>query len=237
MQAPRKEEKAGLYLTLIVHLGVLIVLLAIQIGRELSREERFEMDFSREEQLEEQAARQQLEEEVDRRIEERLKNYQPKASDLKNLAVDAGAALKDDRGGESRDLYEEARRVEEQVRQNAIEEDAREERVELPRQQTEKEDAPAYGGPSVLSYRLDGRKASHLKIPAYRCPGGGVVTVVIFVNPQGTVLDARVMDEASADDRCMREAAVKAAKLSRFSISSSAPARQVGEIVYSFIAQ
>ena len=102
MQAPRKEEKAGLYLTLIVHLGALIVLLAIQIGRELSHEERFEMDFSREEQLEEQAARQQLEEEVDRRIEERLKNYQPKASDLKNLAVDAGA-LKDDRGGESRE--------------------------------------------------------------------------------------------------------------------------------------
>ena len=45
------------------------------------------------------------------------------------------------------------------------------------------------------------------------------------------------MDEASSSDKCLRDFAVRAARLSRFSASETAPARQHGEIVYSFIAQ
>ena len=97
--------------------------------------------------------------------------------------------------------------------------------------------AKEYSGPSVVSYTLDGRKASHLKIPAYRCLGSGDVTVIITVDPSGKVLNAKVLDAVSAEDKCLRDFAIRAARLSRFSASTKAPARQTGEILYRFVAQ
>ena len=94
-----------------------------------------------------------------------------------------------------------------------------------------------YSGPSVVSYTLDGRKASHLKIPAYRCYGAGDVTVIITVNNAGQVVGAKVMDSISSSDQCLRNFAVRAARLSRFSASQTAPPNQQGDIVYRFIAQ
>ena len=76
-----------------------------------------------------------------------------------------------------------------------------------------------------------------LSIPAYRCYGCGDVTVIITVDPQGNVVNAKVLDEISSSDSCLRSFAVRAARLSKFSASSSAPARQNGEILYRFIAQ
>ena len=94
-----------------------------------------------------------------------------------------------------------------------------------------------YSGPSVLSWSLDGRKATRLPIPAYRCVGAGEVTVIITVNNQGTVVDAKVDDGASSKDGCLRSFATRAARLSKFNASSTAPARQLGTITYLFIAQ
>ena len=65
----------------------------------------------------------------------------------------------------------------------------------------------------------------------------GDVTVIITVNPQGQVINAQVMDAVSANDQCLRNFAVRAARLSRFSASNTAPAKQTGEILYRFIAQ
>jgi TonB family protein len=89
----------------------------------------------------------------------------------------------------------------------------------------------------VLSWSLDGRKASRLPIPAYRCYGGGEVTVIITVNNRGDVLNAKVDDGVSSKDHCLQEFAVRAARLSKFSASPEAPARQMGTITYAFIAQ
>ncbi len=89
----------------------------------------------------------------------------------------------------------------------------------------------------MLSWSLDGRKASHLPIPAYRCYGAGEVTVIITVNNQGTVVNAKVDDKLSAADNCLRTFATRAARLSKFSASPTAPARQMGTITYAFIAQ
>ena len=98
-----------------------------------------------------------------------------------------------------------------------------------------------YKGPSVVSYSLDGRKASHLSIPAYRCMEAGDVTVIITVNPQGYVMDAKILDDVSSSDRCLRDFAVRAARLSRFSALPQSKVRELprqrGEIVYRFIAQ
>ena len=94
-----------------------------------------------------------------------------------------------------------------------------------------------YSGPSVLSWSLDGRKATHLPIPAYRCVGAGEVTVIITVNNQGKVMDAKIDDGASSKDGCLRSFATRAARLSKFNASATAPARQMGTITYLFIAQ
>ena len=110
--------------------------------------------------------------------------------------------------------------------------------VTPPKQEEKKqEEAPVYSGPSVVSYYLEGRKASHLPIPAYRCMGGGQVTVLITVNPAGAVIAAKVDEAVSSKDGCLRSFAIRAARLSKFSAKADAPARQQGNIVYEFVAQ
>jgi outer membrane biosynthesis protein TonB len=161
---------------------------------------------------------------------------------VRNIAVDKSGPLKDDRGTDAEQLYRDAERLAQDLkngqRSNAYEEEYNDDAVDLGsgKKDSGKSDA-VYSGPSVLSYTLDGRKASKLPIPAYRCYAGGEVTVIIVVNPQGMVIGAEVKDDISSTDQCLRNFAVRAARLSRFSQSSTAPARQTGEIVYRFIAQ
>ena len=92
----------------------------------------------------------------------------------------------------------------------------------------------SYSGPSIKSYELNGRKASHLVIPAYRCYSEGEVTVIISVNPAGMVVSAEVKDDISETDECLRTYALRAARLSRFTDSSNAASNEPGEIVYTF---
>ena len=222
-----KDDKAGLYLTIIFHLVVIIVLLAYHIDTAVRREESFVLDFSKQEEIEQKKKEEVFKEDISRRIDEML------------AAAQAGAHLKDDRDTDAEQLYKDAERLANELKkgQNA-QEDAREETVELPsKEQKTDEKKKEYSGPSVVSYNLDGRKASHLKIPAYRCYGCGDVTVIITVDPQGNVVAAKVLDEISSSDSCLRSFAVRAARLSKFSASPSAPARQNGEILYRFIAQ
>ena len=234
-----KDDKAGLYLTIIFHLVVIIVLLVYQINTSIKREESFVLDFSKQEEIEKRKKEEIFKKDVSKRIEEMLAAAQMSRSEIKNIAVDAGSHLKDDRNTDAEQLYKDAERLANELKkgQNA-QEDAREETVELPSKENKSDEKKKeYSGPSVVSYNLDGRKASHLKIPAYRCYGCGDVTVIITVDPQGNVIGAKVLDEISSSDSCLRSFAVRAARLSKFSASSSAPARQNGEILYRFIAQ
>ena len=236
-----KEERAGLYITIIFHLMVIIVLLVYQIGATLQREESFVLDFSREEEIERQKEEEIFKENISRRLDELIAASRRSGEPIRNIAVDAGSKLKDDRNTDADQLYKDAERLANELRdgqKDAIEEDAREETVELqsPQKKSDNE-KKEYSGPSVVSYTLEGRKASHLKIPAYRCYGEGDVTVIITVNNAGQVVGAKVFEATSAADQCLRNYAVRAARLSRFSSSSTAPHNQTGEIVYRFIAQ
>ena len=47
-----KEDKAGLYITVIIHLTVIIILLASQIGVQIQKENSFVLDFSKQEEIE-----------------------------------------------------------------------------------------------------------------------------------------------------------------------------------------
>lgn len=242
-------DKAGIYITAIAHLAVIIVLLAVQVHTVLRSSNTFLLDFSAQEAEEERIKETEFKESISKRLDELLGDipvdrHEPQSDQqIRNIAVDAGGHLKDDRNTDVSDLYADAARLERELKsgmEHAIYEDARDEAVEIgkeSRKGTENPERHEYTGPSVLSYTLDGRKASHLKIPAYQCYGGGEVTVIITVDPSGRVLNAKVMDDVSSQDQCLRDFAIRAARLSRFSSSRTAPARQTGEIVYRFIAQ
>ncbi len=244
------EDRAGLYLTAIVHLAVLIVLLASGLGYSLSRETAFVLDYSHYDEVEkmqQEIARLQEEaafkESVSRRLQQTLAENGVSgsgSSEIKNVAVDR-SALKDDRGTDAEQLYKDAERQQRELAGGYEIPD--EDRAALPSPKTSAADeAPkrpssSYSGPSVISYELEGRKASRLPIPAYRCMGAGQVRVNIIVNPKGEVISAKVDDGASSQDACLRSFAVRAARLSKFTINASAPAKQSGYIVYEFIAQ
>ena len=235
----RSEDKAGLYITVIFHLTVIIVLLVYGIDSTLKREESFVLDFSRQEEIERVQKEKAFKEDISKRLDQLIEMSRQSSEPIRNIAVDAGSALKDDRGTDAEELYKEAERLAQELKNGQQLEDAREETVELePKIKPEKkEEKKEYSGPSVVSYNLEGRKASTLKIPAYRCYGSGDVTVIITVDNSGRVVGAKVMEEISSDDSCLRSFAIRAARLSRFSASSTAPPRQTGEILYRFIAQ
>ena len=234
----KSEDKAGLYITVIFHLTVIIILLASQIDNQLRREESFVLDFSKQEQIEKEQEEKAFKEDISRRLDKLIETAMQSSEPIRNIAVNTGSTLRDDRNTDVENLYKDAERLAQELRNgHAIEEDAREETVELPSEKKKEEKKKEYAGPSVLSYTLDGRKASHLNIPAYRCNGGGDVTVIITVDPQGKVVNAKVMEEISSDDQCLRNFAIRAARLSRFNADPDAPVRQTGEILYRFIAQ
>jgi TonB family protein len=234
------EEKAGIYTTVIVHLAVVIVLLAAGLDWSLRKENSFVLDFSaleEKERLQEEIEKLEQEAAFKESIAQRLEQ-ELQSTPVRGVAVDRGA-LKDDRGTDAEQLYEDARRLQEELSKGFVvpEEDVADPGSVIPEKKEEKKQDGVYSGPSVVSYFLEGRKASHLPIPAYRCLGAGQVTVLITVDPAGKVIAAKVDEAASSKDGCLRSFAVRAARLSRFSAKADAPAKQQGNIVYEFVAQ
>lgn len=253
MKRISREDRAGIYFTVIIHLAVLIVLLSAGLGYSLSRENSFVLDFSHQDEIERmQAEIERLQEEaafkeaISRKIQEQLGGdvalpAQGSPSDVRNIAVDRGA-LRDDRGTDAEQLYADAERLRQELLQGSLIEDD-DYAVPAPENPSAAAEAESevqesvYTGPSVVEYELAGRKASRLSIPAYRCLGGGEVKVLITVNPAGSVIDARIDESVSSTDRCLRDFAIRAAKASQFSARQGAAPKQSGYIVYKFIAQ
>ncbi len=238
----KREDRAGFYITVIFHLVLLIILLACQLGYTVSRENSFLLDFSRQEDIEklrrELAFKEQVSKHLDELIASSSSSGEASVPAVRNVAVDRGA-LKDDRGTDAEQLYKDAEKLQKDIHS----------RVEIPvteddyvpvsseKNASDEKESSKYSGPSVVSYQLDGRKASRLSIPAYRCMGAGEVTVTIAVDNAGNVVVAKIQEDVSSADECLRSFAIRAARSSRFSSSPSAPARQMGNIVYAFIAQ
>ena len=225
-----------MYVTLIVHLGILIVLLIAQIGFSLQRENSFVIDFSKQEELRRIEEKKQFDENISKRVDDLISGAS--GIEFRNVTSSRNREiLKDDRSTDADQLYKDAERLAKDLKSGPDQMD--DDYVAEPTRKTEdkKSETRQYSGPSVLSWHLDGRKASHLPIPAYRCYGGGMVTVLITVDNSGRVIDAKIQEETSSDDRCLRDFAIRAARQSRFSIQQDAPARQHGDIVYQFLAQ
>ena len=239
-----KEDRAGIYTTVIVHLAVVIVLLLAGLERATRPENSFVLDFTKleeKERLEEEVERLREEAEFKESIREKIERQLASAPAVRGVALDRGAR-EGHRGTDAEQLYKDAERL---ARELAAGYEVKQEDVADPgtptqEKEPEKEtqtDTPVYSGPSVVSYYLEGRKASKLPIPAYRCMGAGQVTVLITVDPGGTVREAKVDDAVSSKDKCLRDFAVRAARLSKFSAKADAPPKQAGNIVYEFVAQ
>ena len=231
-----KEDRAGLYITVIFHLAVIIILLATQLGFSIAKENSFVLDFTKQEQVEKEKKEEIFKEDISERIERML--AAAGSIPIRHVTVDRGA-LKDDRGTNAEELYRDAQRLQQELDSGApLPKD--EQVYEYKKTDTgssKKSSEANYSGPSVVSWELEGRKASRLPIPAYRCMGAGMVTVIITVDPQGNVINAKIEDSTSSADGCLRRFAIRAARLSKFSSSTSAPPKQIGNIVYQFIAQ
>lgn len=236
-----KEDRVGFYTTLVFHLAVLIVLLVVSIGRVASVENSFVLDFTKQEELEKLQKEIELKEEVNKNLEDLLAR-QPRER-IRNVAVDAGSKLKDDRFKNPSEVYDEARELQRKLdasKRDALAQKAAEEAVDLNQQQKGEETpepAPAFSGPSVVSYEVEGRKAMSLPVPAYKGYGAGDVLVDIVVNQAGRVTGAKVRAEGSTADASLHSFAVEAAKRSRFSAVPDGPKSQPGWILYRFIAQ
>lgn len=231
------DQKAGLLITAIVHLAVIIVLLLGGIGYSLQRENSFVLDFTKQEEKEELERQVELKQNALEQLESMIAAQR---MEVRNVTVNRSTQLKDDRNTDADQLYRDAERLAKDLRdgQNRVHEDP-EDLIQDPvtPSKPEPRKKETYSGPSVLSWSLDGRKATHLPIPAYRCVGAGQVTVIITVNNQGKVIDAKVDNGSSSGDGCLRAFATRAARMSLFNASTTAPARQMGTITYAFIAQ
>jgi len=98
--------------------------------------------------------------------------------------------------------------------------------------------AANYKGPTRIYYDLEGRTATSLPIPIYKCQGSGKIVLSIEVDRKGTVEKARVIaDQSSTSDPCLLQTAVNTARISRFNSSLMSPRIQAGTLTYHFVAQ
>lgn len=234
----RKENRIGLYSTIIFHLVVLIILLVYSIGASVKKESSFILDFTQQEKQELIKQQQELKEFKDR-VSKELDAMIAAAPTptVRNAVVDANAIkARAEREALGRSV-EEALAANRRKALEAEEDDVATEDNPDAGGGEEEGEAHEYSGPSVLSYDLEGRKAVHLPIPAYKGYGGGDVAVAIYVNRSGKVIKAQVIESASSKDKSLWQWAVKAAERSKFNRSDSAPDPQKGSIVYRFIAQ
>ena len=230
------EKKAGLYTTLAFHLVALIVILLVTITKMTDRESSFVLDFTKQEEIEARQKEEAFKEQISRELDEQIGRPQ----EIRNASVDVGRVLKDDRHKNPAEVYNEAEELQKRLdasRREAMEEAKNDDLVEVSKKEQPKDDTPAYVGPSVISWMLEGRTKYSLPVPAYQGYGAGDVYVSILVNRKGRVVGAKVNEAVSTPDSQLWEFAVRAAKKSVFNADSNAPEQQAGEIVYRFVKQ
>ena len=71
----RQENRAGLYLTVIFHLTVIIVLLLYSIDTTLRREESFVRDFSKQEEIEKREEEEVMKKDISQKLEEMIGEF------------------------------------------------------------------------------------------------------------------------------------------------------------------
>ena len=234
------DHRVGLCVTIIIYLLLAIVAVAskITLGKR-SEAKSIYMELPELQALEDENER--LRQEIERR-----KNSMDWKS-IRNVTSNENALnenLADDRGTRTAELNRLSSEVAERVKANQqayerglaeAEAAGRRPAEEGSAQDDKRTDTRVKGMVTVtLSIKDPVRHSRHLEVPAYRCEGGGEVVVQITVNRAGDVIAASVI---SGGDECMRNASLRAARLSSVNIDESAPIKQTGTITYIFIPQ
>lgn len=234
----RTGRRVGLLAAVAFHLLLAIVFLIISIRSVVRQEVSFISDHELSRRIaEDEAAKQEkIREAARNQLDDQLAGKP--VNHYRAVAVQQGKPLKDDRNTDASKLYKDAEDLQKRIRNAAkMDVDAASDDAHSDGHEKRERDVPKYTGPSVLNWSLDGRSAFYLPIPVYKCKGGGDVTVRIMVGRNGYVRSASVIESSSVAEICIRDAAVAAAKRSRFSVSSTASEPQTGQITYRFMAQ
>jgi TonB family protein len=245
-----KDNQVGIYITIIFHL-LIFLLLSVNAIRlkaranfimiELTHQTLEEPEKTEEELLAEKEA-------LERELDELLKTISPPSSvNLPNIAVNQandGSESGTGMGIMSGDKKPAPDRTEMKREENPKEkpDDKTPDKtgvddINTPASQNNNAPKEEYKGPSILSYFLEGRYGTYMPVPAYKCLRGGDVVVLIDVNRQGYVTSVEIDKKRSSSDECIRDAALQAALISRFSPSPQGLASQRGNIIYRFIPQ
>ena len=156
MKRLKKEDRAGLYITVIVHLTVIIILLASQLSFTLRKEESFLLDFSKQETIEKLEKELALKEGISRRLDEIIAS-QGGSVPVRNVVVDRGA-LKDDRNTDAEQLYKDAERLQKALDNTFNREDNPDEYVPV---------NPSNNDGVLQSGRAQGQPPAHSRLPLH----------------------------------------------------------------------
>lgn len=171
-------------------------------------------------------------------------------SDVRNLAsndnAELNSQLRDDRGTQASQIYEDAGKLSESMEANRA---LYEQGLALAEQIANRESGDEAGGDERRDTKVEGnvtvrfsfsnpvRSSVNLIVPAYLCEGSGSVELSVTLDINGNVTSASVNKSKSAPDECMQSFAVSTAKQSRFNVDRNAPAKHKGTITYIFRAQ
>lgn len=239
----RNNLNAILY-TLIFHLLVLIVLIFskvevmkkdLELGVKLEFEEKTVEDFMEEEEMDVPADW----------LEELLRQREAASNRAVNVNAEdqfSQDISTDDYVNDLLDQLDQARDEEDREKLEELQAIlAAADYVPPPEESSDKEQGE-FTGPTTITYEFleepIQRRKLDLTIPIYRCQGSGMVRVAIVVAPDGTVLSAEIKGAIEGTDRvCLADAALTAARSSRFRIEINAPSKQRAILTYSFVAQ
>jgi len=238
-----KENLVAILYTLIIHLSVLIVLIFVKVdGLKNDRELGIKLEF------EEKTIEDLLEEEKVEVPAEWLEEIMRQRELSSNRAVNLNAENKLSKDISTNDYVKDLLDQIEEARDQEDREKLEELQAILasadyvPPSTDEQEETSVYAGPTTITFEFLEQPVTRgkvaLTVPVYRCQGSGVVKVEVAVAPDGSVREARVLDPIIGSDRvCFADAALYAARSSRFRIELSGPPKHMAIITYSFIAQ
>ena len=172
-------------------------------------------------------------------------------SDVRNAASNDNAEqlnsqLRDDRGTQASQLYEDAGKLDEAMNANRElyeaglmqEQEILSQRSEEGGNEETQQNIQIKGNVTVrFSFADPVRNSVNLIVPAYLCEGGGTIELYVTLDNNGKVVATAVNKAASSADECMQMSAINAAEKSRFNVDPNAPSRHKGTITYTFIPQ
>lgn len=239
--------------TVLIHLIFLFIILLIHIvPPKQNKEAVIIMDAKNMEEMEEYF---EAKEKVDKLMEEIAAAKNLSLEDIRNLSTNSKPESRQWANEEEKLSAEELKqRYEDELRRemygdeyDKIKEEINSEteveeigeyisdKVEKPKQGNES----YYSGPALVNVELEDETRGHIyiDIPVFTCKGSGTIIVNIEINEFGEVTKTKLSSIiAEEDQECLSQAAIMAAKSSRFSIKKGVKNLK-GKIIYQFIEQ